>query len=87
MRIFYSLLFILSLTFILSLKGYSQKKAAINTGMGAVIDELTKLPVEGASVNFCSGKQLTATNEQGRFSVKLTIQNGDTLLVSAIGSS
>jgi hypothetical protein len=85
MRIFYSSLFILSLILFLSLAASSQKKAAMSTETGAVIDETTKLPVEGASVNFYSGKQLTATNEQGKFSLKLDIQIGDTLLVSAIG--
>ncbi len=55
------------------------------TETGSVVDESTKLPVEGALVNFYSGKQLTATNEQGQFSMKLDIQPGDTLLVTAMG--
>ena len=55
------------------------------TETGSVIDGSTQLPVEGASVNFYPDKQLTATNEQGKFSMKLDIETGDTLLVSAIG--
>jgi TonB dependent receptor/TonB-dependent Receptor Plug Domain/CarboxypepD_reg-like domain len=85
MRIFYSSLLIFLYFLFMSLPAFSQKKVSMVAETGSVIDGSTQLPVEGASVNFYSGRQLTATNEQGKFSIKLNVQNGDTLLVSAIG--
>jgi hypothetical protein len=84
MRIFYSSLLIFLYFLFPSLETFSQKKASMITETGSVIDASTNLPVEGASVNFYSGKQITATNEQGKFSVKLDIQAGDTLLVTVM---
>jgi outer membrane receptor for Fe3+-dicitrate len=85
MRIFTAYQLIILPVLFLSLTALSQKKPLTVIETGSVMDESTKLPVEGASVNFYPGKQLTATNEQGKFSRKLIIQSGDSLLVSAIG--
>jgi len=52
---------------------------------GSVLDEATRLPVEGANVNFYSAGQIAATNEHGKFSVKVAVENEDSLVVSAIG--
>jgi hypothetical protein len=85
MRVFYSSLHILSLVFVLSMAASSQKTATVVTETGAALDESTRLPVEGASVSFSGGRQLTATNEQGKFSIKLNLHDEDTLMFSAIG--
>ena len=69
----------------LSLTGFSQDKVSAIIEKGSVVDETTKLPVEGATINFYSAGQLAATNEQGKFSIKLSLKNQDSLIVSAIG--
>lgn len=64
---------------------FSQDKTSAIVQNGSVVDEQTKAPVEGASVNFYTGNLVTATDEQGKFSIKLSAQNNDTLLITAIG--
>ncbi len=69
----------------LSLPAFSQDKVAAFIEKGSIVDQATKLPVEGATINFYSAGQMAATNEQGEFSAKLVLKNQDSLMVSAIG--
>src|SRR5688572_6265862 len=68
-----------------SLTGFSQDKVSAIIEKGSILDATTKLPVEGATINFYLAGQLAATNEQGEFSIKLSLKNQDSLIVSAIG--
>jgi outer membrane cobalamin receptor len=85
MRNFTSGLFIVIPLLFISVAVFSQSKRAAIIESGSVVDEQTKVPVEGASVLFHNGNQLTATDEQGKFSMKFSAQNNDTILITAIG--
>ena len=67
MKIFTIFLLIAALVLFSSPDVFSQKKLSANAETGSVVDEKTMLPVEGASINFYSAGQLTATDEQGKF--------------------
>lgn len=83
MRIVARFLLILLATFTLSSSGFSQKSTSIETG--SVLDAKTRVPVEGVTINFYPSGQSTATDEQGKFSVKKAAQETESLFVTAIG--
>ena len=85
MKVFAGCLLIISQTLFLSPKLFSQNKTSAVIEKGLVLDEATRLPIEGATVNFYSAGQMATTNEQGKFSVKLALKGEDTLVISAIG--
>ena len=64
---------------------FSQSKPAAIVETGSVIDATTNNPIEGATISFYYSKQSIATNEQGKFSVRQSMQPGDSLFISAIG--
>ena len=63
---------------------FAQNKPSSVIGNGLVLDESTRLPVEGATVTFYPDGQIAITNDQGKFLLKLTDRD-DTLVISAIG--
>ncbi len=64
---------------------FSQNKISAHVETGLVLDENTRVPVDGATVTFCSVGQVAATNNQGKFLVRLAHGGVDSLIISAIG--
>ena len=64
---------------------FAQIKPSSIIGNGMVLDETTRLPVEGATVTFYSGGQIAITNDQGKFLLRLAAGRDDTLVITAIG--
>ena len=75
---------VLVLALLLSHQLFSQGNgAALETGQ--VLDEATKLPICGATINFCRTGELTSTNDEGIFLLKMPAEREDSLSISAIG--
>ncbi len=85
MKVVAGCILIVSQALFLSPALFSQNKISAVIEEGLVLDEATRLPIEGATVNFTSAGQMAATNEQGKFSIKLVLKSEDTLIISAIG--
>ncbi len=66
------------------MKGVAQQAKAQKIETGLVTDIHKNIPVEGATIIFYPGMQVTASDEQGRFSA-VRNQATDSIVVSAIG--
>jgi outer membrane receptor protein involved in Fe transport len=84
MRILRIYIFLLFAVLFLSVPAFSQNKKLI-IEEGSVINKETKSPVEGATIIFYPGGQVTTTNELGKFSISRNQLNTDSLVISAIG--
>ena len=85
MKVLAGCLLIISQALFVSPALFSQNKTSAVNEKGLILDEATRLPIEGATVNFYSAGKMASTNEQGKFSVKLVLKIEDTLIISAIG--
>jgi len=70
---------VFTILFLSSVLGYSQEIE------GFVFDNMTKKPIDGASVYFDGSSIGTITDEQGNFKIRLLFQNNATLVIRYLG--